>query len=112
MQDVQSPHTTAFYVDESRRSFGNEVLDAEQSYGIPGYKSKYRSFLPNLKMAQNQIELYVQNLLKERQKHPLELKEPWEPNIVILWYCSLKAVANRYKNHEQGVGAHSDRLTL
>ena len=82
--DVQSPHTTAFYIDESRRNFGNEVQDSEQTYytGIPGYKSKSRSFLPRMIKARNAVEEYVQKELGLRQKHELELQGVWESNIV------------------------------
>ena len=82
--DVQSPHTTAFYIDEARKSFGNQVSDSEQSYytGIPGHKSKTRSFLPRMITARNVVEETVQNVLKERVKHPLEIQELWLSNIV------------------------------
>ena len=86
MLDVESPHTTAFYIDESRRSFGDQVSDSEQSYytGIPGHKSKSRSFLPRMIQTRNTVEEFVQKQLKSRSKHLLELQGLWESNIVTL----------------------------
>lgn len=84
--DVQSPHTTAFYIDESRRSFGNEVPDSEQSYyaGIPGHKSKSRSFLPRMIQARNCVEEFVQKKLEKNVKNKFELQGLWASNIVYL----------------------------
>jgi hypothetical protein len=83
-KNVQSPHTTAFYMDASRQSFGKEVPDSEQSYysGIPGQKSKYREFLPRMIRARDSIEKFVQKQLSSRNRHALEMKELWESNIV------------------------------
>lgn len=100
--DVESPHTTAFYVDDSRKTFGNHVADSEYA-GVPGQKANSRGFLPSMIKARNIVEEFVQGVLKNRNKHELELQGLWEANIVI---------ANQYRNHEQGVGSHADRLTL
>jgi hypothetical protein len=90
-KNVESPHTTAFYIDESRKSFGNQVSDSEQSYtGIPGHKSKSRAFLPRMIKARDLVEACVQKQLSSRTKHKLEIQGLWESNIVLeLITCSV-----------------------
>lgn len=107
--DVESPHTTCFYMDETRKPRKGLIPDEDESIvvdssvaGIPGQKSSHRPFFLDLARVRDLIETFVQKDMAARKRDPLEIQGLWKPNIV---------VANCYRGHDQGVGQHADRLT-
>lgn len=95
-RDVVSPHTTCFYYDPEITF--KTLPDTD-------YQSERREFPLILKKIASLVENHVHESDKNRSRQStleVDLNE-WHPNIVI---------ANCYKGHQQGVGAHSDRLTF
>jgi hypothetical protein len=85
VEDVESPHTTSFYMDETRKPSESVVPDEDKPNwtGTPGYTSSDRPFFEELTLARDIIERHVQSELTKRTKHILELQpSDWKANIV------------------------------
>ncbi|TPX61494.1 hypothetical protein PhCBS80983_g01095 [Powellomyces hirtus] len=110
-REVVSPHSTSFYaedaVSQSTPSAPFGVPDTDYYYG--GRRtSDVRPLFPEMVEARTIIEecvnirLLARDAAAENGRHFAELRGRWRPNIV---------VANRYRGHNEGVGAHTDKLT-
>ncbi|KAJ3146039.1 hypothetical protein HDU89_006771 [Geranomyces variabilis] len=103
-REVQSPHATSFYADRTP----DGVPAADYWYG--GKREKeVRTMPPEMRAARDLIALRVNERMRARdaaspsgKRHFAELRGEWRPNI---------CVANSYRDHEEGVGPHIDKLT-
>ncbi|KAJ3158926.1 hypothetical protein HDU86_002095 [Geranomyces michiganensis] len=103
-REVQSPHSTSFYADRTP----NGVPAADYWYG--GKREReVRTMPPEMRAARDLIALRVNERMRARdaalpsgKRHFAELRGEWRPNI---------CVANSYRDHEEGVGPHIDKLT-
>jgi alkylated DNA repair dioxygenase AlkB len=93
-KQLQSSHTTAFYVNSEASG---------RTYHYNGTKTeKKRIFPPLMQKAADIIAKHVNLVYPPSKRGDLEIREEWKPDIV---------VANHYDGPQEGVGAHSDKLT-
>jgi alkylated DNA repair dioxygenase AlkB len=93
-KQLQSSHTTAFYVNSEA---------SERNYHYNGTKTETkRLFTPLMHEAADIIGKYVNRVYPPSKRSKIEIQGEWKPDIV---------VANHYAGAQEGVGAHSDKLT-
>ncbi|KAJ3002614.1 hypothetical protein HKX48_002224 [Thoreauomyces humboldtii] len=101
---VESPHTTSFYTVDAASKDDTTPADDDFHYGGKR-ETDVRSLFPEMIAAQRIIEDKVNERMDARDqgnRHFAELRGRWHPNMV---------VANCYRGHTEGVGAHTDKLT-
>ncbi|KAI9028593.1 hypothetical protein DFJ74DRAFT_659404 [Hyaloraphidium curvatum] len=100
-RETESPHRSATYVTNFDEIRAQKQEDAGLFFG-GRYLSDVRRCTDDLVRAKFLIEEKVNDLMKGRERHRLEIKGPWSVNTVL---------ANSYLDDQSGVGPHTDRLT-
>ncbi|KAI9206505.1 uncharacterized protein BJ171DRAFT_457544 [Polychytrium aggregatum] len=101
---VESPHLTASYLDAERNTY-----DPSIPWYDSGRRKTMRYFNPDMQLVRELVEQKVNQVLEERDqasptgRHPDEHPGPWQANI---------ALVNAYRGAAEGVGPHTDRLTI
>ncbi|GAA5988349.1 hypothetical protein JCM10908_002177 [Rhodotorula pacifica] len=105
-REVTSPHTSCFYRSlpeqmSAESGYDAAGFDESATYWYNGAKRTARPFTADQEEARLLVREFVRVLLGGRERHPLEYKGAWDPNV---------AVANCYRGSKESVGFHSDVL--
>lgn len=94
---MTSPHTSRFYrslPEQMSAASGYDAagFDESATYWYNGAKRTARPFTPDQEEARLLVREFVRVLLDGRDRHPLEYKGLWDPNV---------AVANCYRGSKE-----------
>ncbi|GAA5991046.1 hypothetical protein JCM5350_005407 [Sporobolomyces pararoseus] len=105
-REVESPHTSAFYVErdsDSDSTWNKDSYNLAATHWYNGEFRQSRQFLPEMNEARSLVSAFVNTLLETRERNEMEwTRGDWRPNA---------AAANCYKGAQESVGWHSDQLT-